>query len=824
MNDPFGEREERLSQQTAGEADVAQDEFVTMAAFRAMEARLAELTNAVANLNLGQELRALKDHPSLKGALQLLDAPNRGPAPKVPICVFLGRFRRLVDFVCGRDTPEQQRIAWSLPILSDMMPRLLQADVRVLPATTWLDLRLAVMNLSRVKAGFRSCPLDVADFFCNWKPPASASHLAEALQALREDLLDCSAGVPRGALEQAFWSLWPAFSHSVLRAYEKLPEWLDAAIPVQIDADGWLAHTSCRETNIAFAAQLESVIGDIVKLPQANVPRVEPKSNGDNLVRCIKLRYNDIKEKSAQVQKKDAEAYDGNRYELDRIIASMEEEMDNLDYAQEALKGKMDNICQTYVQTVFHDMIGSQTEEIRDWCLKTKYASVFTQHMVTVEKPNAGVQLEPEVPRAPSRCHMPSEIMELIYSYAEVEAAVTLREVNTHWYSMFHTLDALLKSKMNERNPWIVPGDGDLKTWQDVALVFAKRLQSSKWEATDDIDSVEVTGTQIPKRTVVARELKFGEKLPSSFINMSDSPSCHSSLSERIHLTALGGIHFSMDPLTLETRDDNDRMKILSQDAEETVLEVDGVKITVTTDDLELVETISVGQSSVYVHYRGGDCVMMPRDDPNFRHSSDISLSEPREAGDLTVLKDDDGYHLADFRNRRQLKYTKSTTASPVALFNGVVWLVRKERSMIPTFTVHRRSMIPTLVNPKRSMIPTFIDLKTPEKLYFRSDRAIKGMCFNEMQSTQCSKARGVAQFVVGSTDTGLDIVDLVGGSVTSISHRYGYPRDRRSFVGFNKGKFQAWSMNRKDFRLTIEKVFADYGIVLKGDVVFRSE
>ncbi|KAG5367367.1 hypothetical protein CJU90_3654 [Yarrowia sp. C11] len=112
------------------------------------------------------------------------------------------------------------------------------------------------------------------------------------------------------------------------------------------------------------------------------------------------------------------------------------------------------------------------------------------------------------------------------------------------------------------------------------------------------------------------------------------------------------------------------------------------------------------------------------------------------------------------------------------------------------------------------SMIPTFIDLKTPDKLYFRSDRAIKGMDITETFSAQGLKARGVAQFVVGSTAKGADIVDLVGGSVTSISHHYGYPDKCKCFVGFNKGKFQAWVMHEDDSRATQHKTLADFGIV----------
>ncbi|KAG5368535.1 hypothetical protein CJU90_0740 [Yarrowia sp. C11] len=438
-----------------------------------------------------------------------------------------------------------------------------------------------------------------------------------------------------------------------------------------------------------------------------------------------------------------------------------------------------------------------QSEELKDW-LETSFLKKFTEHMVMVEKTNLGVELEPEVLRAPSRRHIPSEIVALILSFAEIETAVTLRELNTQWYSMFHTLEPVWKAKMNDRNPWIVPGDGDLKTWKDVALVFGKRLLSSKWQTTEDIDNVEVTGTQIPKRTIVGRELHFGQKLPASFVSMADNTTCRTLVCEHMHFLVPGESHYSMDPWTLETHDEHERFQILSMEAEETVVEVDGIKVTIPTYlfDQGEVADVSVGRSTVYVHLRARGHLMMPRADPHFRLSFYVRSSEPREAGDLTVLKQGDGYTLADFGNRRLLKYTKSRKAAPVALYNGVIWLVRN----------------------KNCMIPTFIDLNTPEKLYYRSDRAITGMEIREPKSSQGSRARGSAQFVIGLTGTGLEIVDLVGGCVTSISHHYGYPEQSQCFVGFNEGRFQAWIMHEQDCHLTRRKTLTDNGVDLERE------
>ncbi|KAG5355390.1 hypothetical protein CJU90_4437 [Yarrowia sp. C11] len=374
--------------------------------------------------------------------------------------------------------------------------------------------------------------------------------------------------------------------------------------------------------------------------------------------------------------------------------------------------------------------------------------------------------------------------MALIFSFAEVETAVVLREVNTQWYSLFHALDTLLESKMNKRNPWMLPGDGDLKTWQDVALVFAKRLESSKWEETDNIDNAKVTGTQMPSRTVVARELLFDQKLPSSFVCINDGSDCDTQMCEHLHIFSAAG-DFSMDLSTLETREELHHYEIVPLDGVETVVKLDGVKFTIPTSlvNQDQIEDVVVGRSCVYVHTLHRGYLVMARNNPHFHSSFFVRSCEPRAAGDLTVLENKDGYRLPDFDNRRLVKY--STGASPVALYNGSVWLLRKNRCLIPTF----------------------MDLNTPEKLYFRPDKAITGMYITESHYSQGSKARGSAQFVVGMTVSGVDVVDLAGGSTTTVTHHYGRPVPSKCFVGFDKGKFQAWCMYGKDYDLTIEKV-----------------
>ncbi|KAG5356646.1 hypothetical protein CKK34_6014 [Yarrowia sp. E02] len=475
----------------------------------------------------------------------------------------------------------------------------------------------------------------------------------------------------------------------------------------------------------------------------------------DNLVANMYHRYEEVRDKAKQVRE-DTRVYGSNR-EVERLIDAMDEYMESLLDKQNDIVKIWNNICNTYVQSALYTLWQNQDEDRQD-CLEWEYFGSFRKHVVKVKNTNLGVELAPDVARAPSRRDIPSEILALIFSFAEVETALALREVNTQCYSMFQSLDTLLESKMKKRNPWIRPGDGDLKSWQDVALVFAKRLESPKWVGTDDIDNAEVTGTLISKRTVVARELFFGHKLHPLFDCINDGSDCGTEVCEHIHFSASGD-RLSMNPWTLESRREQRCHKVMGFSGQKSiVLKLDGVTMTLPTSLFTLgeAEDIIVDRSTVCVLTRSLGCLIMPRSNPHVDFGLVVD-SVPHSAGDLTVLTQMEGfcslggYCLADFANQQLVKYTDSYKAPPAALYNGTVWLLRDERCMIPTF----------------------MDLKTPKKLYYRPDKAIKGMNLS-MQPSQGSQARGSAQFVVGLTDSGMDVVDLAGGSDTAVTHQFG--------------------------------------------------
>lgn len=121
---------------------------------------------------------------------------------------------------------------------------------------------------------------------------------------------------------------------------------------------------------------------------------------------------------------------------------------------------------------------------------------------------------------------LPPEIMRLVYYLLPLETCVILRQVSTAWYSVFHDSSDILSNKLHQRNSWIRPGDGDLRTWQDCVLVFVQRMKNAKWTWSRDLDIADISSdNKSPQKTVVATELKT--YLPSGFTRIGTYVSKH---------------------------------------------------------------------------------------------------------------------------------------------------------------------------------------------------------------------------------------------------------------------------------------------------------
>lgn len=142
--------------------------------------------------------------------------------------------------------------------------------------------------------------------------------------------------------------------------------------------------------------------------------------------------------------------------EMERMLVRIEEDLP-IDY-------------KVIFQSQLKRMVAKQTKEFKSW-----FWAVFNKHLqkCVVERPEVAlsVYLEklPETGKEQQKTSpcktlvWPLEIQTMIYSLVDdLETFVELRQVNSACYTQFqHSQDAL-KVFLQERNPWIEPGERDL--------------------------------------------------------------------------------------------------------------------------------------------------------------------------------------------------------------------------------------------------------------------------------------------------------------------------------------------------------------------------
>lgn len=66
--------------------------------------------------------------------------------------------------------------------------------------------------------------------------------------------------------------------------------------------------------------------------------------------------------------------------------------------------------------------------------------------------------------------HLPVEVKTIIYSLAELQSVVSLRQADKSWYYAFQQLERLWKTFMRLRNPWIRLESCNVSFWADFVL------------------------------------------------------------------------------------------------------------------------------------------------------------------------------------------------------------------------------------------------------------------------------------------------------------------------------------------------------------------
>lgn len=438
---------------------------------------------------------------------------------------------------------------------------------------------------------------------------------------------------------------------------------------------------------------------------------------------------------------------------------------DNIDYKHRKYAQRWERLDRSYV---YQEM--EVAEHLQEWWKE----ATSGEHLVKKKQPLEYLQ------NIKSRgFHIPSEIMSNIYSFASLETCVALRQVNKAWYSVFQQSDVILADKVQQRNPFIRPGDGDLCSWRDCALVFVARLKWEYCEAHEKIDEINFLQKPPKTHTVIGTELEFNEKLPENFTSFFGDHALDVAVCLPMETWDRGTDRsYQLNTWTLETKQVDRSFHVVSTSAERNVIMKDGVEISLpgilTPPQDPSQWNVHVGCNMVVISMEVGGTLILPRDNPVYEKGFHwLEPDDIYEAGELSVIKETSwaNHFFVDFSTRNLMPYSHAVYARPRALYNGLVWFCMEK---------------------KKALVPTFKDYESPGKLYFKRERII---CEVEVGSgfDQGHKPHGTAQFLVtGNVDSDVHIVDLATGEITLVTCPYGWQVQAIHLLGFVDGKFSA--------------------------------
>lgn len=473
---------------------------------------------------------------------------------------------------------------------------------------------------------------------------------------------------------------------------------------------------------------------------------------------------------------------------------------------------KVENQRQLLVQTNLFKFMKNQNENVK-LCFYKLHLAEYASHLENKSGGNLrpATVLDSSQNRSDSR--FPPEIMLMLYSFCDVETCVALRGVNSGWFSAFNQIEPLFKGMLKYRNPWIKPGDGDLITWTDCALVFVARIKSSKWKCTTGTGGDSLyTGVEPPRRkAVVASELKLGERLPGNFKSLIQDGGCEAKLCRHFHANhqeekiGITGLHarieLTMDMWSGDTKETSPwyrELDHLSNETEAVILHK-GVLITL-PGSVDFEETVYLNIFFTWITAQIKNQIwVMPRDKPHYKHGvffDGYTTAAEDIPGILDLGKPDshDRFHV-DVETQQFLPLhwmSWDNRDLPLAWYNGTIWWAYGQK-----------------------FVPSFVDMQQPEKTYYRPDRVITGLRARS-ECIQGDKSLGLGRYILmgaGKGTSTVDLVDLESRCVTSITPPHGWERDRshRFFLGFTEGQFHARYMNPDTVDSTRTKILTDW-------------
>ncbi|AOW05921.1 YALI0E24585p [Yarrowia lipolytica CLIB122] len=490
--------------------------------------------------------------------------------------------------------------------------------------------------------------------------------------------------------------------------------------------------------------------------------------------------------------------------EKDKFLGYQDRALDSLSFFFD--RASRDDLDSETLQKCLQEMMEGQDEELREWYFMEEL-SRFGRHVTESLRPKPDVIIEDKVVSLSRRLELSPECISLVYSHCDLETCVSLRQVSSAWYKVFGQINHIWRSKMRERNPFIEPGDADMKSYADCVLVFVARL---KWPTVSNLNDMEVSGEPAERNKVVGFELGLNEKLPSNFTGMMPFESgCTVACDHFFALAAWESQEFIRDLWDLSSRPKDEPYEVIGVGEHGTVVKYRDIEVTlppsVRPEDIVPFTghntPVHLGTMIITVELLDGRMISIPRDDPHYEHGYIFNAPGARlfQIGNVHFARESPGlihkkavyrYRFADFESRKMIEYGAGRHVYPVAAYNGCIWW--------------------HLMAVPNSLVPTFVDLRTPEKIHFQPNRAICGVSAKLFE--QSFRDRDTSQFVVSITDIGIQVVDLDRGVITEVTG----PSDKpaaRFFPGYWNGKFMARCMSEVVVQATTELVLQEHGV-----------
>lgn len=390
-------------------------------------------------------------------------------------------------------------------------------------------------------------------------------------------------------------------------------------------------------------------------------------------------------------------------------------------------------------QIGLHRLVKRQSSELRQW-FYDEYLSQYGSHLTKVSGVRPQAIINPNRRPCPST-HLPLEVMSIIFCFAPVESCINLREVNSSWYSAFYESHQEMKwrAKLMNRNPWMRPGDPDLKTWADCMLVFGRRVKSDKWKLVNELENIPTPELPPKYKTVVEFKVD-GEDVSQGILQgmLPDRDVDCELHSEKKYL------------LSSNQKRPTHEVVYVGNDA--TVIKHNEVEIVlapnIRPDDIGFVQH---GETTIKVFLKDGKVAAFPKETPHYYYGVVCGnmYSNEYEIGGVFVSEDRwmkecqfglapsfsqvRNYYFADW-NRRQMIELETAVwwGRPVAYYNGALWWGTRKKEH---YAKHE------------TFYPIFIDIQQPNRgVYYRTDGAMwGGAAFGTM--ARCSQAKGLSNY-----------------------------------------------------------------------------